>query len=306
MDYSVIGKKIRELRKAVRLTQGDLAEGICTQALISRIEKGDIYPSATALYQISNKLGVDVNYFFEIGTTPRLDYLQEVERQLTKLRVDQRFVEMMEIVKTEEKNPLFFKDNEKLQLLYWHKSIYFFEVEKETETAFTILNEAYDLTAHQKKAMTEREMEILITFGIWETQLGDHQKALDYYQKVEAAINPAEQLHDKSIKTRLLYNIARVLTRTKDFASSIDYCLKAIHWCIDEELLWGLGESYYQIGFNYELMEDNKQAIPYMKKALLMFELRKNTLYSSFLQEKLEHLEKSLSGTDGQVHRSST
>ncbi|MGM0753161.1 MAG: helix-turn-helix domain-containing protein [Bacillota bacterium] len=35
------------------VTQGDLAEGICTQALISRKEKGDIYPSATALYQNS-------------------------------------------------------------------------------------------------------------------------------------------------------------------------------------------------------------------------------------------------------------
>jgi transcriptional regulator with XRE-family HTH domain len=107
VDYSVIGKKIKELRKAVGLTQGDLAQGICTQALISRIEKGDIYPSATALYQISNRLGVDVNYFFEIGTTPRLDYLREVEKQLTKLRVDQRFEEMMEIVKKEEKKPYF-------------------------------------------------------------------------------------------------------------------------------------------------------------------------------------------------------
>ncbi|MCA0150441.1 helix-turn-helix transcriptional regulator [Rossellomorea vietnamensis] len=290
MDYSVIGKKIRELRKAVGLTQGDLAENICTQALISRIEKGDIYPSATALYQISNRLGVDVNYFFEIGTTPRLDYINEVERQLTRLRVDQRFQEMMEIVKTEEKNPLFFKDNEKLQLLLWHKSIYFFEVEKESETALTILNEAYNLTANQKKAMTEREMEILITFGIWETQLGDHQKALDYYQKVEVAINPAEQLQDKSIKTRLLYNIARVLTRTEHYESSTDYCLKAIHWCIDEELLWGLGESYYQIGFNYELMEKIDQAIPYFQKALLMFELRNNTLYSTFIEEKLAKL----------------
>jgi transcriptional regulator with XRE-family HTH domain len=75
MDYALIGKKIKELRKIVGLTQSELAEEICTQALISRIEKGDIYPSATAIYQISKKLGVDVNYFFEIGTTPRLDYI---------------------------------------------------------------------------------------------------------------------------------------------------------------------------------------------------------------------------------------
>jgi len=86
VDYSIIGKKIKELRQVVGITQGELGEGICTQALISRIEKGDIYPNATSLYQISKKLGVDVNYFFEIGTTPRLDYIKEVERQLRQLR----------------------------------------------------------------------------------------------------------------------------------------------------------------------------------------------------------------------------
>lgn len=290
MDYSVIGKKIRELRKAVGLTQGDLAEGICTQALISRMEKGDIYPSATALYQISNRLGVDVNYFFEIGTTPRLDYLREVERQLTKLRLDQRFEEMMDIVKMEEKNPLFYKDHEKLQLLYWHKSIYLFEIEKDSGAAFSMLQKAFKLTCHQKKAMTEREMEILITFGTWESLLNNHQKALEYYKMVENAIKPADQLHDKSIKTRLFFNTARVLTRIGDFGASTDYCLRAIHWCIEEELLWGFGELYYQVGYNYELQEEYDQAITYMKKALVMFELLGNTLNTSFLEEKLQVL----------------
>jgi transcriptional regulator with XRE-family HTH domain len=297
MNYSVIGKKIKELRKGVGLTQGDLADGICTQALISRIEKGDIYPSATALYQISNKLGVDINYFFEIGTTPRLDYIREVERQLTKLRIDQRFEEMMKIVSIEEKNPLFFKDKDKLQLLYWHKSIYLFEIKKDYKAAFCLLENAYRLTSHEKKAVTEREMEILITFGTWESLLNNHQNALEHYKKVEFFVTPAEQLQDKSIKTRLFFNTARVLTRVKELDASINYCQKAIHWCIEEELLWGLGELYYQIGYNYELMENIDQAIPYMEKALLLFELRKSTLNCTFIQEKLLMLRKTLSET---------
>lgn len=130
-------EKIKEMRKVVGITQKDLAEEICTQALISRIEKGDIYPSATTLYQIAIKLGVDVNYFFEIGTTPRLDYITEVEKQLRDLRTFRNYEEMMELIKTEEKNPLFYKDNEKLQLLYWHKGIYQFEVKKDPDMAFS-------------------------------------------------------------------------------------------------------------------------------------------------------------------------
>ena len=113
---------------------------ICTQALISRIEKGDIYPSATALYQISKKLGVDVNYFFEIGMTPRLDYVKEVERQLKKLRVKLKYDEILEIVKTEEKNPLFLKDDLNLQAPLWHKGIYVNEVEQDKEEALLILD----------------------------------------------------------------------------------------------------------------------------------------------------------------------
>jgi transcriptional regulator with XRE-family HTH domain len=153
-----IGKKMKELRKLVGLTQGDLAEGICTQALISRMEKGDIYPSAAALYQIALKLGVDVNYFFETGTNPRLDYILEVEKQYRILRDDRKFEEMIDLVKTEEKNPLFYKDKEKLQLLYWYKGIYTYEVRKDPDEALSLLHHAYSMTTHEKKAMSEREM----------------------------------------------------------------------------------------------------------------------------------------------------
>jgi transcriptional regulator with XRE-family HTH domain len=292
MDYSVIGTKIKEMRKVVGITQGDLAEGICTQALISRIEKGDIYPSATALYQIAVKLGVDINSFFEIGTTPRLDYIREVEKQFKYLRDTREYKGMIELVKTEEKNPLFYKDNEKLQLLYWHKAIYLHEDKKETEAAFTLLHKAYHLTAHHKKAMSEREMQILSTIGTIHAALNNHDDALEYYHQVEKAMKTTEHLHEKAIKTKLLYNTARVLTRSGRLKESSDYCLKAIKWCFEEELLWGLGELHYQIGYNYELVEDYEKALHYMQRAFHMFELRDDRVHIDFVEKKISEISK--------------
>jgi transcriptional regulator with XRE-family HTH domain len=292
MDYSVIGTKIKEMRKMVGLTQGDLAEGICTQALISRIEKGDIYPSATALYQIAVKLGVDINYFFEIGTTPRLDYIREVERQLKYLRDTWNYKGMMDVVKAEEKNPLFYKDNDKLQLLYWHKAIYLYEEKKETESAFTLLHKAYHLTAHPKKAMSEREMQILSTIGTFHASLHHHDEALDYYHRVETAVKTTEHLQEKVIKTKLFCSTARVLTRCERFEESTVYCLKAIKWCFEEELLWGLGELHYQIGYNYELMNDIEKALFYMQRAFHMFELRDEKIHIDFVGKKMEEMRK--------------
>ncbi|MGG1630224.1 helix-turn-helix domain-containing protein [Rossellomorea sp. NRS-1567] len=294
MDYSIIGKKIKELRKVVGLTQGDLAEGICTQALISRIEKGDIYPSATALYQISQKLGVDVNYFFEIGTTPRLDYVKEVERQLRNLRVKLMYDEMIEMVRTEEKNPLFFRNQTNLQLLYWHKSIYIFEIEKDRDAGLALLKTALSLTMNKKRAMTEREIEIHMTLGVFEYGNGHLEKSLTLYEEVRSALQSSTQLNDKSIKTRLLYNIARTLTRLGKYKESNSYCNQAIKWCLEEEHLFGLGELYYHTGYNYELEGELEKALSYINKSILIFDMYGDNRYHQYLQKKREEISRKM------------
>ena len=293
MDYSVIGNKIKELRKTLGLTQGELAEGVCTQALISRIEKGDVYPSATSLYQISKKLGVDINFFFEIATIPRLDYVKEVERQLGKLRRARQFEEMIEIVNVEEKNQVFISHQYNFQLLLWHKGIYQFEVENDVITALETLQTAFTLTRNLKKALSEREMEIQLTIGAIQFKKNNLKKALESYNKVTQSLRLEGEVHNKSIKTRLLYNIARVLSRLSRFEESIEYCQEAIYWCIETEHLHLLAELHYQIGYNYELQENFFKALSHVEKALLIFEIKQDKKYYTFLyQKKLEYLSK--------------
>lgn len=299
VDYSLIGTKINELRKVVGLTQGEIAEGICTQALISRIEKGDIFPSATTLYQISRKLGVDVNYFFEIGTTPRLDYIKEVERQLRKLRIQLRYEEMMEVIRAEEKNPIFFKDDYNLQLLLWHRGIYTFEIEKQRETAITIFWEAFHLTYDSKKALSEREMEILLSIGAMELTGENYEKALEIYNKVRQGLKKFDQLNDKSIKTRMLYNIARVQTRLGNYEESTARCQEAIRWCLEEENLYGLGQLHYQIGYNYELEGLFEKALDYLEKSILIFEMVQDDQHMPYLVKKKEEILSKLDVQEG-------
>ncbi|GAF12151.1 DNA-binding protein [Bacillus sp. JCM 19045] len=59
-----IAKRVQRLRKDAAMTQMELSRGICTQAQISNIEKGHLNPSSLTLFQISQKLNVDMNYFF--------------------------------------------------------------------------------------------------------------------------------------------------------------------------------------------------------------------------------------------------
>jgi transcriptional regulator with XRE-family HTH domain len=289
MDFSAVGKKIKELRKNIGLSQEELAEGICTQAQISKIEKGIVFPYASTLYLISQKLGVDVNYFFDIGMTPRLDYVQEVARQLKVSRRNHQYEDMMDIVKTEEENPLFAQNNKNLQLLLWHKGIYIFEVKHDFQQAIAVLDEAINVTHAIGKVFTERELEILLSKGAMYVK-EDLEKALEVFEDINEQLKLLPNLTDHTIKTRLYYNMARVLTRLNKLKDSNKYCQEAIRWCLEKDTLYLLGQLHYHIGYNYELLGEKPYAQEFMKKALIVFELQQDDKYIPLINNKIKEL----------------
>ncbi|MCM2604300.1 helix-turn-helix transcriptional regulator [Rossellomorea marisflavi] len=289
MDFSAVGKKIKELRKNSGLSQEELSEGICTQAQISKIEKGLVFPYASTLYQISQKLGVDVNYFFDIGTTPRLDYVQEVVEQLQIMRRSLRFKEMMDIVKAEEINPLFSQNKKNLQLLLWHKGIYLYEVENKKDEAIETLYKAVHIADVKGKIMQEREIEILLTIGAIYSE-ADINMALTIFEEVGSHVQLLPHLNDYTIKTRLYYNLARTLTILNRLDESNKYCAEAIKWCLQRDSIYLLGEILYQKGYNLELVNKPKEAKELMEKALIVFELQQDDKYMNFIKDKIKQL----------------
>lgn len=291
MDFSAIGLKIRELRKSLGLSQKELSKNICTQAQISKIEKGDVLPLASTLYFISQRLGVDINYFFDLGTTPRLDYVQEVMNQLKQARRNVNYPLIKEIVEAEEKNPLFAANKKNLQLLLWHKAIYLFHVHQEAELAHSLIDRAIDLTFDM--VWTEREIEILMSKGIFFYENGLYQESKDIHHSARGHLNEIIYLQDETIRSRLLYNLAKTYTKLENYQESIRLCEDAISVCIEKDLLFLLGELHYHIGYNYELQNQFTLAKTYMTQALEIFHLQKNDRYNDYIQGKMKKFDSS-------------
>lgn len=57
----ILGEKIRHYRKLRGISQSELADGICTQATVSLIEKKDKIPSMEILVRICERLGITMN-----------------------------------------------------------------------------------------------------------------------------------------------------------------------------------------------------------------------------------------------------
>ncbi|WP_163099445.1 DUF3856 domain-containing protein [Peribacillus alkalitolerans] len=291
MDFTLIGNKIKELRKSVGYSQEEIADGICSQAQICKIEKGEVTPAATTLYLIAERLGVDINFFFDVAKTPRLDYVQEVEFQLRKETRNHDFKAVKEIVQAELNNPLFTQNKENYQLLLWHKGFSDHATGIPYEEAIQTLKKALSLTHQSEKVWSERELDILNAIGVVYLKEQLYPEALKTYDNAIKYINRRPIIRDDSLLVRILYNKAMVLTKLEKFEDSIEMCEQALECSIKNDSMYIFGYLYYQIGYNFELMEKNERAIHYFNQSISFFEIQKEDKFLDFIKERIHNLE---------------
>lgn len=71
-DMHDLGSRLRYLRQQRRMTQRQLAEGICSNSFVCQVEKGRVRPAVDTLQAFADRLGVTLADLFGPGepTTP--------------------------------------------------------------------------------------------------------------------------------------------------------------------------------------------------------------------------------------------
>jgi transcriptional regulator with XRE-family HTH domain len=289
---SEIGEKIRQLRKYTKISQSELAEGICTQAFISQVEKGDVCPSSEMLYRISSRLRVDINYFFDNIYCPRMEYVEEVCNQIREYVLKRDYLNLRTIINFEKRSPLF-QSGENKQFLLWHEGICSFYVDKNGEQAIELLDQALSITQLTENVYSEREIEILLSKAIIFSELGENNVSLSTYKKVIKYLeflpyNPK----DIKIPIRIFYNYSKTLTKSGHFIESNKYCDEGISSCKTNSSFYALGELYYQKGLNYYLLNKSEDAIYNFEQSDIIFRFIGNYKFSEYALNRLEKIKK--------------
>ncbi|MGD6842866.1 helix-turn-helix domain-containing protein [Bacillus infantis] len=285
-----LGKKIKDLRVSRGLKQSELSEGICTQAQISKIERGDIIPLSSTLYLIARRLGVDISYFFGMNGIASNEYVEDVMEQLYAARKELDYDALRRIVSVEEKNPQVLENSEYHQVLLWNKGIYTFYLENDFEKSISILQEAIDLTHINASIWTESELEIFISMGLLHYDIEQYQECYDCLEESTLIINDLPQLQNKDLKTKVLYNQARCLWSLQKYNKAIECCHKAIDWCVKENRLRFLAQIYIYVSESYEGLREYSQAIYYFEMSLSNFKAQKDYRYVSYIEGKIEEM----------------
>lgn len=276
LEAANIGTTIKRLRKMSGLSQRDLAHDICSQAQISKLEQNNEIPSALTLFKIAQRLGVDMNYFFDVQETPRLDYVNDTKEMVRQLIRERNYSKIKEILNGEKRNPLF-QENKNKQFILWHEAICIHYLDNKSEESIDLLHKALSLTySNNKRYYSENEIEILNSIAIIQKDMELYEYAESNFKEGLRGLKLTTYKGNHQIKVRLLYGLSKLLTDLGRYLESLDYCKEGIQICKKHEMLYLLGELYYQYGENCAMLGDFHNAEISFDKSIRTFDIQDN------------------------------
>ena len=265
---------IKTKRKSLNMSQKKLAEGICTQTIISRLEKGEVTPSIDIFFKIIKKLNIptsEIEALFDIDTK---------EYQPSNFKVN----ELMDFVLSSiDKNTL---DSENILYFEWFQAITTYHINNQLELAIKNL----------KTLIAKVEVgcilycDICNTLGNFYSEKELFEDALLWYEKVLPYIRI---IQNTSSEQPFYYSIARIYGILNKLNDATYWNSTAITKALENKSFYLLGDNYYLQARLFEEQNLIEDAINSCNKAISIFSLENNetmrslTLsYLSYLKEK--------------------
>jgi tetratricopeptide (TPR) repeat protein len=284
----MVGKNLNSIRVKQKMSQSNTAMGICTQAMLSKIERGICSPSIEILYPLCKRLNIDISLLIKDSLSERADYVNEVYFQLRKFVNTRNYYEVMKIVTFEKKTPLAKLPSFK-KLLLWHEAIYIFYIKKNNELCFQVINDALSIDRFQDK-YSSVDLEILITKAIFQVDNKQYQSAIETFKKVEKNIKEFPVEVDSNIMIKFNYNFCRALRLSGRIEESIRYARKTIKKCIESQSMYLLDDVYTQLGISQKEVLQWEASQSSFERAYQIYKLKGNHDMMTLVLNKLDNI----------------
>lgn len=286
LDRVRLGKEIKRRRKIKSITQKQLAQDICNQSEISRIEAGEFFPSIDVLYLISSRLELPISYFFEVLTFEEITEIRSYKNEVWKLSSKKKYQELYSFLdvllrKNIDHHP------ETKKFLLWQKYVsqYYLKMIDATY-CLTELN----LLLKVKIFGIDPLMDFHIKNSIANILSEKHEYIKSkniYYEILNKCL---EQPNTEKLAIKTHYNLGKILYLTKDFQKSLYHTFKGINLSIESGDMSLLGQFYYQQGsLMEELGYEFNDISNVFSKSYFFFNLLDLEIYTKILKEHKAH-----------------
>ena len=271
MNFST---NVRQLRELHNMSQAELANGICSQGLISKIENGSVVPDISIMVGIADKFNLTVSQL--IGQSSAGDifsYIQKVIRELVDYR---QYAQLKEFLSKINYAILSNKPNFKM----WVDAIILNEVEGRSQEAIELLKKAMRVNQFDNV-----EQGVRIYSALGSIHLGTKQfKEAAFYYKKAFDMQETREI-DNYLKRKLLYNMGIAYYQLDDYSQSIFYSRLALCSVIQASTLYLLDDLHLLLADNYVNLKAWEKAWENILRAEVVANIKGNQSLLPYIEQ---------------------
>lgn len=304
-NNKILGARIKKARLAKGFTQAKLAEGICTQAQISNIEKGtnNDNPSSHTLFLLSEKLDTSMSYLYGQdnafhGNVQDIEF-DELREIINRIKSRRDYETLNYIIKHELEN---FNNTDEFfnQYLQWHKALVVYYVEDNFEKAESLILNALNITIGEESLRTTtQKIRVKMSYSnfLMNQERHDEAKVLldecmsDYDELIQ---NNSMSFELLELHNYLILNLSNIYFNQQKYEEILELISKAIEQSHKYNSMVSLGDFYYQIALANKRLNHLELYFMNVEKALTIFDLQRNDQMYMFVSKKLELTNKEL------------
>lgn len=285
---NTLAEKFRLKRKELRLSQQTLAEGICEQSQISKIERGHFIPSADLLFKLSQRLEVPLDYFFneQIEIKSNLSNFKQLS---ARLLLDDRNYEDLEYIYRIEIERSTFLTLEDRTYLEWIKAIIdFYQYDSKCEAISSLENILLKVSSN-----TLIYLKALNTLSNFYSLVGREQEYEANYFHLMELYQTKNFEHQEFLfgYIRVRYNYAHYLVSKEKYNEAIQEALETIELCKQRQTSYQLAPLLILVGNAGAKFLDKEQVKNYYIEARELCKIYNNPLMLMKIENYLKELD---------------
>ena len=268
-----LGKKVAYYRKSKGLSIKSLAENLCDDSTIYRLEQGKQLPRLEILNDICMKLEIPFKSLFPFNE--EVDALKKLCRE----SIYKEDFLSLELILEECTNVLrgltsIYSKAEFSKFIKWHSAVLLYKKENRDSDALAILNNLVSL----KNASSELDIGIMNSIGLIYLSRNNVDASHKIYKVIYKKIKNQKNLEDFTLIPRVGYNYAYAMIKMEQYEDGLKIALEILYYVETHHLVYLLGEIYHMIGILSKKNGDLLEAQDAFKNAILVFTLTKDKI----------------------------
>ncbi len=297
-----IGEYIKTRRKALGITQEELANGICSVLTLSRIERGAQLPQDCTLVQILQRIGLSSSEMFLAANDKHL-FFSQLKFDIRQAYIQENYEEAKKILRDNKDrisklSPFDRQTFETIDILLKIRDKEYGESEalERLEAALRLTYPKYS-KVNLPKLFTYEEILLLNNIAIRYARLGDLKTAIDMLYHIKDFYDKKVCDIEEALRTEamVLYNLSKYLGLAGRIDDCLAICEQGINFGIKTRRCSSLAKTLYNKAYALNIrnkpgdkdasLHCAKQAY-YLADVLEMYESKE--LYRAFIKNSFD------------------